>query len=215
MQTFEHLDQSVFLSHLGPRLKQAFLDASALYRFEGATPFLKQGAKSPGMFMISAGAVEITCENATGQSVILHIARPGETLGELEAVTGNDCVGNCIALRNSELLFCPREKVVEFLSEPGFSLALMQVFHNRMRLDNESKFVYQSGVEERLGVFLYQLSSVHPVIRKTQSDLANLVGCARQTLNRELGRLRDQKVIALEKGRVRVLDREALRQQPA
>jgi CRP-like cAMP-binding protein len=213
--TYDHLDRSVFLHHLAPGLKQAFLDRAELLRFEVNTPILRQGSASPGMYLISSGAVEITCASSTGQAVILHVARPGESLGELEAITGNACVANCIALRGAELLLCPRDTLAAFLAEPDFSRALMQVFHDRMRRDNEAKFVDQGPVEERLSTYLYQLSSAGPVIRKTQADLAGLVGCARQTLNRELGRLRDQNLIALEKGRVRVLNREALRQQTA
>ena len=54
-----------------------------------------------------------------------------------------------------------------------------------------------------------------PEITKPQADLAGLLGCARQTLNRELGRLRDRNVIEIEKGRIRVLDRAALHEAPA
>ena len=76
------------------------------------------------------------------------------------------------------------------------------------------KFVDQFyPVDQRLCDYLYRLSVERPEISKTQADLAGLLGCARQTLNRELGRLRDQDIIQMEKGKIRVTDREALYQQ--
>ncbi|MCP3972274.1 MAG: winged helix-turn-helix domain-containing protein [Rhodobacteraceae bacterium] len=57
-------------------------------------------------------------------------------------------------------------------------------------------------------IYLRHLSADQPETGKTQCDLAGLPGCARQTLNRALGRLRDRHIIAMEKGKTRVLDRQ-------
>ena len=88
---------------------------------------------------------------------------------------------------------------------------LMSAGYDRLVRDNSTKFVDQFyPVEQRLCDYLYRLSADKPVITKTQADLAGLLGCARQTLNRELGRLRGKKILTMEKGKIHILDRQAL-----
>jgi len=44
----------------------------------------------------------------------------------------------------------------------------------------------------------------------SQTYLAGVVGCSRQTINKELGALRDKNFISTKKGKIEVLDREKL-----
>jgi biotin operon repressor len=50
-------------------------------------------------------------------------------------------------------------------------------------------------------------------IRQSQSYLAGLVGCSRQTINKELGVLKEKSIIAINKGGISVLDRANLEQR--
>ena len=89
---------------------------------------------------------------------------------------------------------------------------LFRVSYDRLVRDNQNKFVDQFyPVEQRLCEYLYRLSVDTAEVPKTQSDLAAILGCARQTLNRELGGLRERNIIELQKGKIVVLDRDALR----
>ena len=84
---------------------------------------------------------------------------------------------------------------------------------DRLVRDNAYKFVDSFyPVEQRLCDYLHRLSVGNPVVAKTQAELAGLLGCARQTLNRELKHLRQQGIIELEKGKIRVIDRPTLGQ---
>jgi CRP-like cAMP-binding protein len=203
--------RSKFLRQLGPDLIDAFFDATEILRLPTTSKILRQGAPSPGLYLVVTGSVEVTCENDAGQCAILHLCGPGDIFGEIEAITADPCSATCTAAPGTILRFCPAERMDALLPTRGFARALLHIAYDRMSRESTTKFVDQFyPVEQRLCAYLHRLSSEQPVIAKTQADLAGLMGCARQTLNRELGRLRDREVIALEKGRVRVLDRAAL-----
>jgi CRP-like cAMP-binding protein len=47
-------------------------------------------------------------------------------------------------------------------------------------------------------------------VRINQADLANIVGCSRQSVNRKLAELRDEGLITMGKGGIKVLARDRL-----
>ena len=53
-------------------------------------------------------------------------------------------------------------------------------------------------------------SERNSTIYDSQTYLAGVVGCSRQTINKELGVLRDKGFISVEKGVIEILDREKL-----
>ena len=77
--------------------------------------------------------------------------------------------------------------------------------------DNAGKSIDQHyTVEQRICSHLWQLSEQSKEIRQSQSYLATMVGCSRQTVNKELGILRDSEVITLSKGKITIHNRQAL-----
>ncbi len=212
---FPGLRQAEILSGLPPETADGILDACELLRFETRSDVLTQGAPVAAMYLIAEGAVEITCTNDAGQSVIVHMARHGEIFGETEALSNSPAAATCTAMPGATLLRCPGKLLDRCIASPDFVRNIARIFYDRLVRGNQNKFVDQFyPVEERLRAYLHLLSADTPEIAKTQADLAGLLGCARQTLNRELGRLRDRKIIEIEKGRIRVLDREALHEPP-
>ena len=48
------------------------------------------------------------------------------------------------------------------------------------------------------------------MVRRNQSDVAEAIGCSRQTVNRVLGELRAKDIVKVNKGSIQILDREML-----
>lgn len=208
---FPHLIKSQILRDLPDDFGVHFLNECSVRTYDQATPVLTQGDKVAGMFIVAHGAVEITSINSEGQTVLIHLSRQGEVFGDIEALSDNPAAANCTAAAKTVILFCAKPLLVSSMHSQIFLRNIIQVSYERLVRDNQIKFVDQFyPVEQRLCDYLLRLSAERPEITKTQADLAGLLGCARQTLNRELGRLRDREIIAMEKGKIRVLDREAL-----
>lgn len=211
---FPHLFRSDLLKGLPDDTKLQFLDDCVMRSFDQITPILVQGEAVDGMYLVAHGSVEITGINSEGQTVLIHLSRQGEVFGDVEAIGEKPAAANCTAMANTVVLFCSKQLLIEAMRGATFMRNVFAISHDRLVRDNRLKFVDQFyPVSQRLCDYLYRLSVERPEISKTQADLAGLLGCARQTLNRELGYLRDQNIIQMEKGKIRVTDRGALYQQ--
>lgn len=208
---FPQLMKISVLRDLPDAAKTSFLNECKMCHYDRTTPVLTQGDTVTGMYIIAQGSIEITSTNELGQTVLIHLSRPGEVFGEIETLSENLAAANCIAAANTVLLLCPKPLLTATMSTTHFMRNILNVSYERLVRDNQIKFVDQFySVEQRLCDYLYRLSVNGPAISKTQADLAGLLGCARQTLNRELGKLRDRQIIAIEKGKIQVQTRETL-----
>lgn len=209
---FPHLLRSSLLADLSDDQKIAFLDACALRRFTVPTELLSQGEPCPGIYLVGQGQVEVSYVDALGNVSMLHVSTAGDVLGDVEALSENPCAASCTALANTSVLFCATPLVYTHLQSPVFVRNLAGIYYDRLIRDNMAKSVSQFySVDQRLCIYLSQLTSEQrPQIRVSQSSLAAIIGCSRQTVNRKLGELRDNAVIQLGKGLITVLDRKAL-----
>ena len=208
---FPHLQTAPLLRDLSDEFRVDFLEGCAIRTFEQGETILAQGEAVKGMYIIAHGSVEVTSFNPEGQSVLIHLYRQADIFGEPETLAERHAAANCVAANQAVLLFCAKDLLLESTKNHVFLRNLMSAGYDRLVRDNSTKFVDQFyPVEQRLCDYLYRLSADKPVITKTQADLAGLLGCARQTLNRELGRLRGKKILTMEKGKIHILDRQAL-----
>ena len=208
---FPHLLKIDLFNDLPDDFKVRFLDECSVRLYDNPAEVLAQGSAVHGMFLIAHGSVEITCTNPGGHTAIIHLARHGEVFGEVDSLPENVAAATCTATATTTPLYCGQALLHDAIRAPVFLRNIMKVFYERMARDNRTKFVDQFyPVDQRLREYLFRLSADKPEINKTQADLAGLLGCARQTLNRELGRLREYRIIEMEKGRIRVCDRQAL-----
>jgi len=208
---FPHLFRAPIFNDLAEDFVSHFIDECSVQIFDKQALVLSQGDATHGMFMIAHGSVEVTCVNPEGQSVLIHVMRQFEVFAEVEALAEAPCAATCSAAANTTMLYCAKPVLYDSVKSLVFLRNLMKVSYDRLVRDNTIKFVDQFyPVEQRLCAYLHRLSVDKDEISKTQGDLAGMLGCARQTLNRELGRLRDRAIIEIEKGKIRVTDRNAL-----
>ena len=208
---FPHMFRAPIFADLPEDFSVQLVDECSVQIFDKPTQVLAQGDAIHGMYMIAHGSIEVTCVNPEGQSVLIHVMRQFEVFGEVEALAECPCAATCTAAANTTLLYCAKPMLYQSARSLVFLRNLMKMSYDRLVRGNTIKFVDQFyPVEQRLCAYLHRLSVDRVEISKTQGDLAGMLGCARQTLNRELGRLRDRAIIEIEKGKIRVTDRDAL-----
>lgn len=188
-----------------------FIDKCAVNFYDTPTTILTQGEHSPGLFMVAHGTVEVFFLGKDGHNVFLNLANVGDVLGEVEAISEHTCAASCQVSANTTVLFCPRSLLFGYLSSVVFVKNIMAVFHDHLVRDNWFKHLdHFTPIDQRLGAYLRLLSENNSKITETQAYLANVVGCSRQTINKELAKLRDLGVISIESGVIEVLDRQQL-----
>jgi CRP-like cAMP-binding protein len=189
-----------------------FIDACKLRSFKAGTIALHQGEPTEFMFMIAEGRIEVSYVSETGHHTIVYHAFPNNILGAVETLSERPCAGTCTALTDTTVLLCGRKGMYEKMQSPIFVRNFAADLHDVLTHDNRYKSIDQFfSAEQKICVYLEKLSAGDStVFMKSQSYLADVVGCSRQTVNKELGRLRDQGVIEIAKSSITILDYPAL-----
>lgn len=208
---FPHLLKADIFEGLDAAFKKGFLNTCTAKTHSNSTTIYEQGEPAGGMVIIAHGYVDVSFVGEDGHQMFLARAKAGTTLGESESVSEEPCAASCVTSANTTLLHCSTADLIAALQNPGFIKNITKIFHRRLVYDNWVKHIAQFGaVGQRLRGYLYILSEQSDTIRETQSYLANMVGCSRQTINRELAAMREAGLIAQSASEITVLDRSAL-----
>jgi CRP-like cAMP-binding protein len=177
----------------------------------------RRGDSGTGMLVILTGRVRIVLPSREGREQVLRILQPGEVLGELALLDGRSRTADAVAESNGRLLMIERRELLDVLrTHPDLALAILTLLSERLRATNwllEAMLFHDAA--GRLALTLLMLAQGQPGGRVdiTQGALSERIGTARETVNKKLREWQAQGMIALEPGRVTVLDRDALRLQ--
>ena len=208
---FPHLLDNDLLADLSDDQKANFINQCGVRSFTAKTSVLEQGERADGLFMVCHGAVEISYLSEQGHQSILYHAGAGDVLGLFEALASKPCAATCVAMPNSCVLFCATPLLFQHMQSPVWIRNIAARTLVMLERDNAGKSVDQHyTVEQRICNHLWQLSAQSAEIKQSQSYLATMVGCSRQTVNKELGILRDNEIVMIGKGKITVLSRAAL-----
>jgi CRP/FNR family transcriptional regulator len=206
------------------------LDASALADFDtlGTHTMLSRGARlfhenSPGqgVYVICSGQVKLSCTSKEGRTLILKIAMPGDVLGLGAVISGAKYEVTAEAVQPTEVKSIRREEFLSFLKKHG-----QASLHAAKALSEEYKAAFFDARRLALsGSTAGRLASVlldwarnesagKPNLKLTMAltheELANLVGCSRETMTRMLGRFKREKLISVRGVSIHILSPEGL-----
>ncbi len=205
---FPHLLKSELLQNLPGDMAHKFLNACRVMTCTATKNFIDQGEPSKGIYLIAHGSAEVSRINSAGQKSFMSHAEIGSCLGEIEAISNKLCIASCRAAKNSVILLLPTAELMGFLTNIEFVRNITIIFFYRLEFNNSFRSIDKlDPVDIRLRSYLHYMSGITASIDKSQTDLALIICCSRQTMNKELGKLRDQGILALQSGKVIILDR--------
>ncbi len=191
--------------------RSKFVDDCNLRTFGTKITILSQGEMGSGLLFVADGSVEVSYVSEDGNKAVVYVSVTGDVLGVVEAIAERPYAASCKALPGTTLLFCSKAQLDQQLSCPAFVRNFAGHIHDLLERDNRNQAVHQFyTAEQRICTYLHELSARRSDLRLSQSYLATVAGCSRQTVNRELGVLRDAGFISLARGQINVLDRAAL-----
>jgi CRP/FNR family cyclic AMP-dependent transcriptional regulator len=191
-------------------------------RFRRGEVIFHQGDPGDALFIVMAGAIKIMLPSETGDEAILATLRPGDVFGELALLDGAPRSATAVALEATETLILPRDQFRELLAtEPAIRDALLASIAGELRrLTNHVEELHFLDITGRLASRLARLAaesgttqpdgSVRLKAPLTQGDLAAMIGCTRQSVNKLLGMFTDDRLIRLERDSIVVLDLDGL-----
>ena len=190
-------------------------------RFRRGEVIFHQGDPGDALFIVQSGAIKIVLPSDTGDEAILTTLRAGEFFGELALLDGAPRSATAVALERSELLVLPRDRFRELLGEPTIRDALLAGISRELRrLTNHVEELHFLDMAGRLAAQLIRLTrevgrtepdgSIRLDAPLTQTDLASMVGCTRQSVNKLLGMFADDRLLRLDRDVIVVTDLDGL-----
>lgn len=212
-EQFPHLTKSGVFDGLPKEVARSFLDRCTPKVYRQKTVILREGEPVAGIFLVAHGTIDIYSTSYVGHRILFHRAGQGEMVGELETMADRTCAANCETGRNTTLLSIPAPVLYEHLASREFMRNLMSVLHDRLHRENQFKVLDKCyPIRQRLSAYLLYLSDRSRIVTDNQSFLAELIGCSRQTINRELGSLRDSGAVEIKGRTIEIANVELLRE---
>jgi CRP/FNR family transcriptional regulator, cyclic AMP receptor protein len=202
-----------------PETELAVLAHQVVRREYGRNELIfSQGDRGDGLYIVADGHVRISRDNVSGDEVIITLHDVGEYFGELALFDDEPRSASATAEDRTVVLFLSRSIFREFLeSHPAALFSCLQVVVRQLRrctdlvdelalMDVRSRLARRLLSLDRGGM----LEGADNTFRLTQQHLAHMTGATRESVNKHLNALVDEGVVQLWRGRIRILDREAL-----
>lgn len=173
------------------------------------------------LYLISRGKVKISHTTPEGQEVVLAILGRGDFFGELALLDDAPRSATAVALEATETWTLHREEFIHYLTDnPDFALHVLKTLARHIRrLNIQLADIFFLDLPGRLARVLLNLAEQYGRrvndgiaidLSLTQTDLAEMTGATRVSINKALGRFRRAGWIRVNGRQVTVLDREAL-----
>ena len=193
-------------------MEQQFGNSCTQLKAKRNTLLFNQGAKLNCLFMIQEGEVLLTRLSPDGRETLISILGPGEFFGEGALLSGAQSTFSAKVTKYSSLLQLPERKFKHMLEEPQICRMLLEALTRRcddawtqmevlgcthVRDKVRSGLLWLServGVETREGVR----------IDMNLTQIARMMGCARETLSREVSELKKLRAVEMRPANGRI-----------
>jgi CRP/FNR family cyclic AMP-dependent transcriptional regulator len=219
-RAIEALTSAPLFAQLNVAGLEAIADISSIRWYRKGQPFFFEGDPGDRLFLLVEGAVKIFVTSRQGEEMVLVTLGPGETFGELAAIGGGVRSASAETLERSLILTLERPALMDLLQQwPQITQGVLESLSDVVRrlTGRTADFVFLDlyGRVAKLLLSLAEEVEDDPnlvvELHMTQSDLARMVGIARQSLNNALHELARRGYIELQGKRIVILDAERLR----
>jgi CRP/FNR family cyclic AMP-dependent transcriptional regulator len=185
----------------------------------GQTIFL-MGSPGTSMMAVLNGTVRISVSAPRAREVVLAILEAGEVFGELALLDGGERTAHARAITACDLAVLERRHFMEFLErQPDAWRRIVEVLCQRVRGTNHH--IAEITIQElpmRVARALLRLSQSRPavsasvpIVKVSQRDLADIVGAARESVNKCLRKWQRACFVRVEGGSIAIVDPTGLK----
>jgi CRP/FNR family transcriptional regulator/CRP/FNR family cyclic AMP-dependent transcriptional regulator len=210
-----------FFSNLNPEEVGELADRLVMRRFSPGQVIFHHGDPGGLLYIVSNGKVKITHSTPEGQEALLAILGSGDFFGELALLDDSPRSATAESLESTDTLTLHRADFRRFInSNPDFAMHVLQSMARHIRrLNSQLSDIFFLDLPGRLARTLLRLADEHgrPVedgilidLALTQTDLAEMTGATRVSINKALGRFRRAGWVRVKGRRFTILDWDAL-----
>jgi CRP/FNR family transcriptional regulator len=170
---------------------------------------LFEGESAKALYFVVSGVVKVFKTSADGKEQILYLIRPGESFNEVPVFSGNLNLASAEAMTPVVLYGIEKSGLEVVLQDyPQLARNLIQVISQRVEhlvsLVEDLSFRHVTGRVAK--------NQNGPRQRLTQQEMAAMAGTAREMIGRSLKALEEEGTVKLERHRIVITDKEALRE---
>ena len=176
------------------------------------------------IYFIKQGTVKLTYADMSGRKITLNVFRQGDVFGETALIGEKRRTLTAQALQKSQVYAINSQRILNLIEKkPLFGFELIALFCQRTReLECKLEDIVFQQVPTRLSRQLVQLAREHGKeteegteinFKLTHSELADMIGCARENTTTALNRLSREGIIDKHRYRIIVKDHERLEEK--
>lgn len=179
-------------------------------------PLYLPGDPSSNVYLLKKGRVKIANTASSGKEVTFDILEAGEVFGELDVL--EDAPRSTSAEALDDVLICviPRKDFDQYLAtHPNVTIKLTKLIGLRLKkIQSRVEDLVFRDVPARLAHLLSELGKTEGVtdtqgirlkVRLTHQEMANLIGCSRETVSTTMGQFRDDGLIQIDGRTITIL----------
>ena len=214
----ESLAAIPFFAGLDPAALERLAGTMRARRFRRGEVIFHLGDPGDALFVIVSGEVKISLPSETGDEAILATLQPGAVFGELALLDGAPRSATASALSATETIVLPRDRFRDLIATEAHvrDALLASIAGELRRLTTHVEELHFLDITGRLAARLVRLANeggaptdqggIRLRSTLTQADLAAMVGCTRQSVNKLLGQFTDEGLLRLEREGIVVTD---------
>lgn len=184
-------------------------------------PIYLPGDPSNTVYLLKKGRVKISSTAPSGKEVTFDILEAGEIFGELEMLQDSPRETQAEALDDALICAIRREDFNRYLREhQDLNAKLTKLIGLRLRkIQSRVEDLVFRDVPARLAHLLLELKKTDGVpegtgtrlrVKLTHQEIANLIGCSRETVSATLGQFRERRLIRIDGRSITILDSYSL-----
>ena len=185
-------------------------------------PLYLPGDPSTNVYFLKQGRIKISNTDASGKEITFDLLEAGDVFGELEALDGVPRATAAEAMDDALICAIPRDVFTHYLAtHPAVTVELTKLIGLRLRkIQSRVEDLVFRDVPARLAHLLMELGKSDGVAEErgirikaklTHQEMANLIGCSRETVSATLGQFRDQGLIQMDGRTMTIVNQEGLR----
>lgn len=198
----------------------ALIAKGHIKRYAKGDVIYRRGAPGDSLMVILAGRIKITNINVEGREVVLNFLGAGDINGEIAVIDGQERTANAQALEDSEVFVVyARDLLPALIAHPQAMLQFFRVLCEKVRAASAIIEDNTLDMRGRVAKGLLRLARQHGMktsegirirLMASQTELGNYLGLSRANVSRQLGQLKEARVIKIEGADIVIVDEAGL-----
>jgi CRP/FNR family transcriptional regulator, cyclic AMP receptor protein len=210
--------QHAFFRGLADTAIDELVARSRIERCRRGKTIFRRASPGTAMMAVLRGSVKICTVSRNGKEAVLNVIGPGQVFGEIAVLDGGPRTADAVTLVESDILVLDRRDFMPVLrAHPELAQRLLEVLCGRLRKTSEQlEDAFFLDMPGRMAKALLAAPAGESAggamqVQLTQRELGEMIGTARESVNKLLHSWQNEGIVALRRGAIAIRKPDALK----